>query len=167
MIRPCNDGDFGLIYEIINDAAQAYKGIIPADCRHEPYMPRAELKEAIGSGVAFWGIEHEGELAGVMGLQAVQDVALIRHAYVRTEYRRKGLGSRLLRYLLTLTRLPVLVGTWQAATWAVRFYEKHGFRLVTTEDKDRLLPLYWGVPPRQIETSVVLADERWFERQRT
>ena len=152
--------------EIVNDAAQAYKGVIPADCWHEPYMPAGELRQAIDQGIEFWGIEHEGKLAGVMGLQQVLDVALIRHAYVRTDVRNKGLGGRLLRYLLTLTRQPCLVGTWAAADWAVRFYEKNGFRLVSPEEKDRLLPRYWGVPERQIETSVVLADQSWFAERR-
>ena len=123
---------------------------------------RPPIRRGIES--ALWETEHEGKLAGVMGLQQIRDVELIRHAYVRTAYRNMGLGGRLLRYLLSLTRQPCLVGTWAAADWAVRFYEQHGFRLVSPAEKDCLLPRYWGVPPRQIETSVVLADERWFER---
>jgi N-acetylglutamate synthase-like GNAT family acetyltransferase len=162
MIRPCTDGDFDAIHAIVNDAATAYKGVIPADCWHEPYMPRAELQAAIDSGVAFWGYEQDGALVGVMGSQPVQDVTLIRHAYVRTSHRRHGIGGQLLRCLLSRISTPTLIGTWAAANWAIRFYEKHGFRLVTPADKDRLLPKYWGIPQRQIDTSVVLGDPRWF-----
>jgi GNAT superfamily N-acetyltransferase len=128
-------------------------------------MPKGELQEAIAGGVQFWGFEQDGELVGVMGIQPVQDVTLVRHAYVRTRHRRQGIGSRLLSFLLHQRCTPALVGTWAAAVWAVKFYEKHGFQLVTPEEKDRLLPLYWGVPQRQIETSVVLGDERWFRRE--
>jgi len=166
MIRPCTLADFDTIFEIVNDAAIAYKGVIPADRWHEPYMPKAELQGAIDSGVAFWGFEMDRVLVGVMGVQPVQDVTLIRHAYVRTSHRRHGIGGQLLDFLLARTRTPTLIGTWAAADWAVRFYQKHGFRLVSTEEKDRLLPLYWGVPTRQIETSVVLGDERWFSRNK-
>jgi N-acetylglutamate synthase-like GNAT family acetyltransferase len=126
-------------------------------------MPREELQAAINSGIVFWGYELDGVLAGVMGIQPVQDVTLIRHAYVRTSQRRHGIGGQLLQFLLTRTATPTLIGTWAAADWAIRFYQKHGFKLVTPEEKDRLLPKYWGVPHRQIETSVVLGDERWFE----
>jgi len=165
MIRPCDPGDFAAIHSIINDAAQAYRGVIPADRWHEPYMPESELRHEIESGVAFWGYEEEGELVGVMGIQPVQDVTLIRHAYVRTARRGQGIGSQLLARLRTLTDRPVLIGTWAAATWAIRFYEKHGFRLVTPAEKDRLLGKYWSIPERQVETSVVLADARWFAAQ--
>ena len=165
MIRPCTDSDFDTIYEIVNDAAMAYKGAIPADRWHEPYMPKAEVRAAIDSGVEFWGFEMDKTLVGVMGIQPVQDVTLIRHAYVRTNHRRRGIGGQLLQFLLARIGTPTLVGTWAAADWAIRFYQKHGFRLVTPEEKDRLLPKYWGVPQRQIETSVVLGDERWFSRQ--
>lgn len=165
MIRPCDQGDFAAIYAIVNDAAQAYRGVIPADRWHEPYMPEDELRHEIASGVAFWGYEEEGELVGVMGIQHVQDVTLIRHAYVRTARRGQGIGSVLLAHLRTLTDRPILIGTWAAATWAIRFYEKHGFRLVTPAEKDRLLGRYWCIPPRQVETSVVLADARWFAAQ--
>jgi N-acetylglutamate synthase-like GNAT family acetyltransferase len=120
-----------------------------------------ELREAVNSGVVFWGFEQDGELLGVMGTQPVQDVTLIRHAYVRTDHRRQGIGGRLLRFLLSRIDGPVLVGTWAAADWAIRFYRKHGFRLVTPAEKDRLLRKYWRIPERQIETSVVLADEKW------
>ena len=162
MIRPCNQSDFDAICAIVNDAAMAYKGVIPADRWREPYMPAEELQEAIGSGVAFWGFAMDGDLIGVMGSQPVQDVTLIRHAYVRTSHRRHGIGGQVLRFLLARIGTPALVGTWAAAEWAIRFYEKHGFRLVTPAEKDRLLPQYWGVPPRQIETSVVLGDAKWF-----
>lgn len=169
MIRLCKDSDFEVIYEIVNDAAQAYKEVIPADRWHEPYMPRHELAHEIAQSVVFWGYEEDGELIGVMGIQDVQgvgdapDVALIRHAYVRTARRGQGIGGELLTYLLTLTDLPVLIGTWAAATWAIRFYEKHGFRSVAPAEKDRLLKTYWSIPERQIETSVVLADQKWFD----
>ncbi len=162
MIRPCDEHDLTAIHAIINDAAQAYRGVIPADRWHEPYMSESELRREIESGVAFWGYEEQGELVGVMGIQPVDDVTLIRHAYVRTARRRQGIGSRLLTHLLALGQGPTLIGTWAAASWAIRFYQQHGFRLVTPAQKDRLLRRYWRIPERQIETSVVLADERWF-----
>ena len=158
MIRPCKPSDFEAIYEIVNDAAQVYKGVIPADRWHEPYMGREELQHEIDAGVRFWGYEEGDKLVGVMGIQDVQDVTLIRHAYVRTAQRRQGIGGKLLSHLLTLTGRPILIGTWAAATWAIRFYEKHGFRLVTEEEKNRLLKKYWSIPERQVETSVVLAE---------
>jgi len=161
IIRRCRDADFQTICEIINDAAAAYSGIIPADVWKEPYMSSDELRHEIADGVAFWGYEEDGALVGVMGLQDVQDVTLIRHAYVRTTRRNQGVGGRLLRHLRVSTSRPILIGTWAAADWAIRFYENHGFRLVSDEEKDRLLRRYWSVPPRQIETSVVLVDERW------
>jgi GNAT superfamily N-acetyltransferase len=158
MIRPCDDADFEMIYLIINDAAQAYQGVIPEDRWHETYMPRAELRHEIESGVRFWGYEQNDELLGVMGIQDVQDVALIRHAYVRTAHRNQGIGGKLLAELRKLTSRPILIGTWAAATWAIHFYERHGFRLVSKEQKDRLLRKYWSIPERQVETSVVLAE---------
>lgn len=158
MIRRCSEPDFEAIYQIVNDAAIAYKGIIPADRWREPYMPRAELRHEIDAGVRFWGIVDEGQLAGVMGIQDVLDVTLIRHAYVRSALRGRGIGGRLLEHLVTLTERPLLIGTWAAATWAIRFYERHGFRLVSAEEKDRLLRKYWSIPERQIETSVVMAQ---------
>ena len=161
MIRKCADRDFEALYEIVNDAAQAYKGVIPADRWHEPYMPEEELRGEIRRGVQFWGYEEDGELQGVMGLQDVQDVTLIRHAYVRTHRRRGGIGGKLLRFLLGQTTKPVLIGTWAAATWAVDFYRKHDFFLVTPREKNFLLKKYWTIPERQVETSVVLADPRW------
>ena len=158
MIRLCNDNDFVEIFLIVNDAAQAYKGVIPADCWNEPYMSKAYLRHEMDAGVAFWGYEEAGELAGVMGIQDVQDVTLIRHAYVRTVRRNRGIGGKLLSFLRTQTSRPVLIGTWTAAVWAVGFYKKHGFRLVTPEEKDRLLRRYWSISNRQVETSVVLAE---------
>jgi N-acetylglutamate synthase-like GNAT family acetyltransferase len=165
MIRPCNAADVPVIFEIINDAAGAYRGVIPADCRAEPYMSREELRREIEDGVQFWGVEEEGRLVGVMGIQHVRDVSLLRHAYVLTAKRQKGIGGRLLGVLRAQTSRPLLVGTWAAATWAVRFYEKHGFRLVTPDEKDRLLRTYWHISDRQVQTSVVLADEKWFGRR--
>lgn len=165
MIRRCTQADFEAIYEIINDAAEAYKGVIPSDAWHEPYMSREELAREIADGVVFWGSEERGDLAGVMGIQHVGDVTLIRHSYVRTAKRSRGIGGKLIAHLRGLTQRPVLIGTWAAATWAVRFYERNGFKLVSPEEKDRLLGRYWSVPERQIETSVVLADERWGRRQ--
>jgi N-acetylglutamate synthase-like GNAT family acetyltransferase len=161
MIRRCNDNDFEIIYAVINDAAQAYKGVIPGDLWKEPYMSKDELRHEIGEGVSFWGYEEAGEIVGVMGIQPIQDVTLIRHAYVHTAERNRGIGSKLLSYLQRHTIRPVLIGTWADAVWAVRFYEKHGFRLVTREEKDRLLRKYWSISQRQIETSVVLADQKW------
>ena len=161
-IRRCGEGDVAAILEIVNDAARAYRGVIPADRWKEPYMPEAELRHEIAAGVAFWGCEAEGRLVGVMGLQDVKDVTLIRHAYVRTVLRQGGIGSRLMRHLHAATRRPTLVGTWAAATWAVRFYEKHGFQLIDAATKDRLLRTYWSIPARQVDTSVVLADPRWW-----
>jgi N-acetylglutamate synthase-like GNAT family acetyltransferase len=163
MIRPCDTRDFDLIYDIINDGARAYKGIIPADRWREPYMSRSELQHEIDEGVAFWGYEANGNLAGVMGIQPVQDVTLIRHAYVRTAGQRRGIGAHLLSHLRTLTAGPVLIGTWAAAVWAIRFYEKHGFRLVPPQEKDHPIRRHWNIPQRQIETSVVLADAKWWE----
>lgn len=163
LIRKCSDGDFGTIHEIINDAAQAYEGIIPQDCWKEPYMTKEELRHEIDRGVEFWGCEEDGRLVGVMGVQRFGDVTLIRHSYVRTAKRNRGIGGRLLSYLLGQTDRPVLIGTWADAVWAVRFYEKYNFRLVSPEEKDRLLRKYWSIPERQIESSVVLADRKWFE----
>ena len=158
MIRPCTDRDFEVIWEIINDGAQAYKGIIPADRWTEPYMSREKLRHEIGAGVAFSGFEEDGTLAGVMGIQPVQDVTLIRHAYVRTSSRNRGIGAKLLAHLREMTHRPVLIGTWADASWAIGFYQKHGFRVVDPQEKTRLLKKYWHVPERQIETSVVLAE---------
>jgi GNAT superfamily N-acetyltransferase len=162
MIRKCNDADFKAIYSIINDAAQAYKGVIPADRWHQPYMSENELKYEMADGVIFWGYE-EDEFIGVMGIQNVKDVTLIRHAYVFRAKQRYGIGGKLLFHLMQLTNRPVLIGTWADAFWAIRFYEKNGFTMVTCEEKNRLLKRYWSIPERQIETSVVLADHRWYD----
>lgn len=141
----------------------AYRRVIPDDRWKEPYMTMEELEHEIAEGVVFWGYEEDGRLAGVMGIQDVRDVTLIRHAYVRTDRRRDGIGGKLLSHLRTLTQRPVLIGTWRDAVWAVRFYEKNGFRLVSEVEKNRLLGTYWSIPERQVETSVVLADKRFSE----
>jgi len=159
MIRPCTDSDVPDILAIVNDAARAYQGVIPHDRWHEPYMPLEELAVEIASGVKFWGYEDDGRLLGVMGMQPVKDVTLIRHAYVRTEIRSRGIGGKLLAHLLGQIEGRILVGTWKAADWAVRFYQKHGFELATDVEKDRLLKTYWNIPDRQVETSVVLVQE--------
>lgn len=166
MIRRCDERDFELIWAIINDGAQAYKGIIPADRWTEPYMSREKLQHEIDEGVVFWGYEETRTLIGVMGLQQVQDVILIRHAYVRTSSQKRGIGARLLSHLRKMANGPVLIGTWAQAVWAIRFYERHGFQMVGSEEKNRLLKKYWSVPERQIETSVVLADSTWRGTQR-
>ncbi len=167
MITPTTDADFETMFEIINDAARAYEGVIPADRYHEPYMSREELRHEIEAGVVFWGYREDGELLGVMGIQDVKDVTLMRHAYVATTHQGRGIGSALLKRLMDLTDRPTLIGTWAAADWAVRFYEKHGFVLVTPREKDRLLATHWKIPARQVQTSVVLADRRWFELHRS
>ena len=163
MIRPCDHSDLDTILSIINEAAEAYRGVIPEDRMHDPYMSEDDLRHELVSGVRFWGWHEDGELLGVMGIQDVQDVTLIRHAYVRTAKRGHGIGGKLLSQLRNLTSRPVLIGTWAAATWAIDFYKKHGFRLTTPAEKDRLLKTYWSIPERQVETSVVLADEKWLE----
>lgn len=163
-ISPCRADDFAGIHEIINEAAEAYRGVIPADRWHEPYMSTAELESEIAKGVRFYGYYDGARLIGVMGIQDVKDVTLIRHAYVRAEAQGRGVGGALLEFLRTLTERPVLIGTWKAASWAIGFYQKNGFVLVGDEEKNRLLGVYWTVPPRQIEESVVLADRRWTER---
>ncbi|HEX7372215.1 MAG TPA: GNAT family N-acetyltransferase [Thermodesulfobacteriota bacterium] len=163
MIRPCDPREFEVIYEIINDAARTYRGVIPSDWWKDPYMDREELRHEIHEGVVFWGYQEKGQLLGVMGLQPVQDVTLIRHSYVRTARRNQGIGGKLLSHLKAQTDRPLLVGTWAAILWAIRFYEKHGFRLVSPEEKNRLLKKYWSIPDRQVDTSVVLADPKWFE----
>jgi GNAT superfamily N-acetyltransferase len=161
MIRQCDDRDFATIYSIINEAAQAYQGVIPPDRWKEPYMSPDELRHEIQEGVVFWGYEEQGQLLAVMGIQNVQDVTLIRHAYVRPARQNQGIGGKLLSALRRQTTRPILIGTWAAAVWAIRFYEKHGFRLVSSQEKERLLRKYWSIPERQIETSVVLADAKW------
>lgn len=156
MIRPCSAAEVPFIETIINEAAQAYKGVIPADCWHEPYMLRVELLAEIAAGVHFWGWNDSGTLIGVMGIQRVRDATLIRHAYVRSAHQNRGIGSALLATLVRRSSEQLLVGTWAAAEWAIRFYQRHRFRLVPTEEKDRLLSTYWKISQRQRETSVVL-----------
>jgi GNAT superfamily N-acetyltransferase len=162
MIRPLPDQEIEAALKIINGAAQAYKGVIPDDCWQEPYMPEEELVSEIAAGVNFCGYESAGRLQAVMGRQDLGEVTLIRHAYVQPGTQRRGLGAALLQHLLAGLAAPVLVGTWAAAWWAIRFYEKHGFKLVTPAEKDRLLRTYWTISDRQVETSVVLADSEWF-----
>lgn len=157
MIRQYQAEDRDRIYFIINEAAKVYESVIPADCYHQPYMPLAELREEM-KRMTFYGWEERGELVGVMGIEPVKDVTLIRHAYILPEWQKQGIGSRLLHHLQTLTKTSrLLVGTWADAKWAIRFYEKHGFKLIP--NKDELLKTYWNVPERQIETSVVLEIE--------
>lgn len=157
-IRRCRDDERGAILAIVNAAAKAYRGVIPDDCWHEPYMPARELDDEIAAGVAFWGSERDGALVGVMGIQSVRDVDLIRHAYVVPAHQRRGVGAALLVHLRELSTRRMLIGTWAAADWAVRFYRHHGFELVPEQRKSALLKAYWTVPDRQIETSVVLAN---------
>ena len=163
MIRQCTESDFASIFEIINDSAIAYKGIIPDDRWHEPYMPEEEVRHEIENGVVFWGFEKDGDLLGIMGIQDKGDVALIRHAYVRSHFRKQGIGENLLLHLENLTEKPILIGTWKAASWAISFYEKNGYALVSDSEKNRLLKKYWSIPERQIETSVVLVNETWLK----
>lgn len=161
MIEKCKENDFKEIYDIINDGASAYKGIIPADRWHEPYMSKEELETQIDQGVQFWCFKENEKISGVMGIQHKGDVTLIRHAYVRTADRNKGVGSRLLTHLLAHSTTPVLIGTWADAKWAISFYQKHGFRLLSKSETETLLRKYWIIPERQIETSVVLASQDW------
>jgi len=158
MIRICDNADLPTIFDIINDSAQAYRDVIPADCWHEPYMPASQLDDEIAAGIVFWGVERDGALAGVMGIQRVRDVDLIRHAYVLPVHQRRGIGAALLGHLRRLSTGRMLIGTWAAADWAVRFYQRHGFEMVPPARKTELLKTYWTVPDRQIETSVVLAN---------
>ena len=160
-IRTSEDADLERILAVVNEAAQAYRGVIPADRWHEPYMPRDHLEAEMAHGVRFVGYEDDGGLAGVMGIQDRGDVDLIRHAYVRTSQRRRGIGEALIRHLEAASGKPILIGTWAAATWAIRFYEKHGYRVLSRDDTVRLLKKYWSIPERQVETSVVLASPRF------
>jgi len=157
-IRPCRDDEREAILAIVNVAAEAYRGVIPADRWHEPYMGSSELDSEIRAGVVFWGYEADGELIGIMGIQPVRDVDLIRHAYVVTGNQRRGVGGELIEHLRRLSDRPMLVGTWSAADWAINFYLRHGFEQVSPERKTALLKTYWTIPDRQIETSVVLAN---------
>jgi len=160
-IRIAAPADFDAIFAIVNSAAQAYRGVIPADRWHEPYMPRAELDREIAQGVEFWVAEERGKLQGVMGIQDRGDVALVRHAYVSPGLQRGGIGTMLLRHVLGLTAKPVLIGTWADAKWAIDFYRRNGFTVVSKTQKNALLAKYWSIPARQVETSVVLADARF------
>ena len=166
LIRKSVEADLAAMLAIVNDAAQAYSGVIPADRWREPYMPADELVKEIAGGVVFWVAEREGQLLGVMGIQDKGDVALVRHAYVARTTQRKGVGTRLLRHVEGLSDKPLLIGTWADASWAIAFYRRNGFTVVPNSHKDRLLRTYWSIPKRQIETSVVLADGRWMKGQR-
>jgi len=157
-IRRCGENTAEIL-TIVNRAAEAYRGVIPPDRWHEPYMSEAELHKEIRSGIEFWGFEAQGCLLGVMGIQPVQDVNLIRHAYVLPGQQRLGIGSALIEHLLRTSSRPMLVGTWAAASWAIDFYRRHGFSLVSEDEKTRLLSTYWDIPRRQIETSVVLMND--------
>lgn len=167
LIRKIREADLGATLAIVNAAAQAYRGVIPADRWREPYMPPEELEKEIADGVIFWVAEEDGRLSGVMGMQDKGDVALVRHAYVAPTTQRKGVGTRLLRHVEGLAGKPVLIGTWADASWAIEFYRRNGFTVVPNRHKDSLLRRYWSIPARQVETSVVLADGRWMQaRQR-
>jgi GNAT superfamily N-acetyltransferase len=171
-IRPCRQDELPTICAIVNAAAEAYRGIIPDDCFHEPYMPLTELQGEVAAGVKFWASDEDGALVGVMGIQPqsplhgvpgtlrepVRDVDLIRHSYVLPSRQRRGIGGALLEHLQHLSTRRMLVGTWAAATWAIDFYRRHGFAEVSSEKKNELLRRYWTIPDRQIETSVVLAN---------
>jgi GNAT superfamily N-acetyltransferase len=156
-IRPCRDDERNAIGAIVNAAAEAYRGVIPADRWHEPYMPRHELDAEIAGGVVFWAYEDDGALLGIMGIQPVRDVELIRHAYVSPESQGRGVGGALLEHLSARSSRRMLVGTWADAEWAIRFYRRHGFEQVARERTAELLKTYWTIPDRQIEESVVLA----------
>lgn len=159
MIRTATNDDFNRIFEVINDASIAYKGVIPDDRWHEPYMSQSELHTQIAEGVVFYCYEDENQIWGVMGIQDKAEVNLIRHAYVMTSHRNKGIGGKLLKYLISTSSKPILIGTWKAASWAISFYESNGFFTVSEDEKNILLKKYWNIPERQIETSVVLADK--------
>jgi N-acetylglutamate synthase-like GNAT family acetyltransferase len=161
----CGPEDFNTIYEIINDAAIAYKGVIPDDMWHEPYMTKDQLKTQISQGVDFWSYNEQNKILGVMGIQPKGEVTLIRHAYVRTETRNKGIGSKLLENLCVISTTPILIGTWADAKWAVKFYQNHGFRLLKEDEKNNLLRKYWIISERQVETSVVLASADWADKK--
>jgi GNAT superfamily N-acetyltransferase len=156
MIRACRPDERDRIFTIVNAAAEVYRGAIPADCWHEPYMSREELEREIAAGVEFSGYEEDGELIGVMGIEHVKDVDLIRHAYVLPGNQGKGIGTKLLGHLEKTSSRPILIGTWRDAVWAIEFYERHGYQLVPEESKEPLLRKYWRIPDRQVETSVVL-----------
>jgi GNAT superfamily N-acetyltransferase len=160
-VRRSGPADVPAIFAIVNDAAQAYRGVIPADRWHEPYMPMDELQREIAAGIEFWIAGEGAQVLGVMGMQDKGDVALVRHAYTATAAQRKGIGSGLLRHIERLTAKPILIGTWADAKWAIGFYQRNGYTVVSHADKEQLLRKYWSIPVRQIDTSVVLADRRW------
>ena len=162
-IRESEQADLAEIFAVVNEAAQAYRGVVPIDRWHEPYMPMSELEREIAQRIIFWVAEEEGHLLGVMGIQDKGAVALVRHAYVRPTTQRKGVGTKLLRHVESLAGMPVLIGTWADASWAIEFYRRNGYAVVSDGHKERLLRTYWSIPERQIETSVVLADRRWME----
>ena len=161
VIRESTDDDFDTMLSIINEAAQAYRGVIPADRWHEPYMSADDLRNEISDGIDFWIADEEGTVIGVMGIQDKGEVTLVRHAYVSSSAQGKGVGTSLLRHIQNLADKPVLIGTWAAASWAIEFYKRNGFIEVSPKEKDELLRRYWSIPERQVETSVVLADEKW------
>jgi len=161
MIRLSKTDEFDSVWAVINDGARAYTGVIPADCLRDPYMSKNELQHEIEAGVVFWAYTDSSEVIGVMGMQELHDVTLIRHAYVRTGAQGRGIGSQLLSHLRQLAKKPLLIGTWAHAKWAIGFYEKHGFAVVSQAIKEQLLRTYWTIPERQIETSVVLASPEW------
>jgi GNAT superfamily N-acetyltransferase len=163
LIRQGDESDLGRIFTVVNDAAQAYRGVIPADRWHEPYMPADELAREVADGVLFWLAEEDGRLLGVMGMQDKGPVTLVRHAYVVRTTQRKGIGTELLRHVQRLADKPMLIGTWADAAWAIEFYRRNGFTVVSLAEKEQLLRTYWSIPARQIETSIVLADRRWME----
>jgi len=163
-IRQSRPADLPQMLAIINDAAQAYRGVIPPDRWHEPYMPAQELESEIADGIVFWIAEENAGPLGVMGIQDKGEVALVRHAYVSPGAQKQGVGTRLLRHVMSLAEKPILIGTWAAAAWAIEFYRRSGFSVVPEAEKDRLLRKYWSIPERQIETSVVLADARYFPK---
>ncbi len=165
MIRRCLDNEFDTIYEIINDGAKAYKGVIPDDQWHEPYMSKSVLQQQIKEGVDFWGFDKNGTLCGVMGIQQLGDVTLIRHAYVCTSEQRRGIGGQLLELLREQSDKPFLIGMWMEATWAIEFYKKHGFQRIPKDRISGLLEKYWTISKRQVETSTVLADDKWFRTE--
>lgn len=159
LIRQGRQADLPRIFQVVNDAARRYRGVIPDDRWHDPYMPHDELAREIANGVVFWVAEDDGQVLGVMGIQDKGEVALVRHAYVASEAQRRGVGTRLLRHVQGLTAKPVLIGTWAAASWAIDFYRRNGFSVVPAEEKNRLLRTYWTIPERQVEVSVVLAAD--------
>jgi GNAT superfamily N-acetyltransferase len=167
LIRAMRESDLVAAMTIINNAARAYRGVIPADRWHEPYMPQDELEQELADGVVFWVADEDGALLGVMGAQDKGEVALVRHAYIAPTVQRKGVGTTLLRHIESLASKPILIGTWADASWAIEFYRRNGYTVVSNEQKDRLLRKYWAIPVRQIDTSVVLVDGRWMEAQRS